>query len=196
MTKRTLVFLPCLVIALAFVGCSTGGDTGIADQASSSFASMDSDPMEEGLALGYVSTVAADFTGDPESYAAQQVEVSKDLQSASRQLFEAQKFSMKVAPNQVGLSTLAPIGLRGTLEVDTDLPTARDLGNGVISVSSADQTAQLLTFADRNGVTQTATVGSNGVTTLNGEDTYPKLMEVPGVGRAVILANGSVLLVE
>lgn len=195
MTKRTLVFLPCLAIALMALGCSVGGESGALDQASSSFASVYSDPYEEGLALGYVSTLAADFPGDPESYVAQQAEVSQDTGSASRQLFETPQLSMKVAQGQVGLSTLAPIGMQRQ-DVDTEMPRARDLGNGLISVTSGTQTANLVTFTDPDGATRTASMGSNGTVTLNGEETFPKLLEVPGVGRAVILASGTVLPVE
>jgi hypothetical protein len=199
MTKRTLVILPCLAVALVFLGCSTGGEAGSGGQAApSGIAGVYSDPYEEGLALGYVSTVAADFSGDPEAYMAQQAQYGQEIQAepVSRQIFETPQLNQKVAPNQVGATTLAPIGMQQAPGMTTDLPTAKDEGNGMITVTSGSQTAHLLTFTGPDGVTQTASVGSNGIATLNGEDTFPKLMEVPGVGRAVILASGTVVMVE
>jgi hypothetical protein len=198
MTKRTLVILPCLAIALALIGCSAGGDSGSYGQAQNDALNITPDPKLEGLEAGYFSSLVADFPGDPELYMMQQAPYSKGAEATSRPLFERSlPTTMQVPANfDRPASTVVPIGMSIPADFEWEFPRAKDVGGGVIEISSGSQTARILTFTDPNGVTRTATIGANGLPTLNGEDTVPRLLEIPGFGRAVITFEGNVVPVE
>lgn len=190
MTKRTVVLLPLLVIALVAVGCA--GDTGGSGKAKSSFATADVDPIAEGLARGYISTVAADFTGNPNMNA---VASDVSFQPVNRNLFQTSNLQMKAIPGQIGVTTLAPAR---TSQIDTRYDptkvTATRTGD-MIQVQAGEQTA-MLTSVEFEGVTRTASFGHNGVAAFGDSSTFPRIVEAEGVGQGVLLVSGQLVPVE
>jgi hypothetical protein len=189
MTKRMLVFLPCLVIALAFAGCGQDGDGGSAKKTSDPFASLDNDVMAEGLANGYLSTVV-----NPDAVPMNNVRPAMDgMNAQSRQVFLSAPSQMQAMEGQVGVSTLVP-KRDGRLEKyfsQLDV-TARAESEGLITLTAGDQTSYLQKV-EVGGKTSTAVIGADGSVSLGGEGSYPRLVEG---GQGVVLVNGSVVPVK
>jgi hypothetical protein len=186
MTKKALLILPCLVIALAFMGCSAGGEDG---GKTSSVWSWEPDPNDEALARGYVSTIA-----DPALLATYADGLTVGLEPVSQDLFLSRDVVVTTPGNGiVAASTLAPS--TSMSYVQAPQVRARDMGNGTIEVSRGDQVAYLTTF-EHNGETKTQTTSSRGVVTINGENTFPTLLTLSGSAKALILSDGTVSLVE
>ena len=194
MTKKMLVFLPCLALALAFAGCgASGGSGGNAHKGADAFASMDNDPIADGLAKGYVSTLVGDFRGNPA------VNVQPAVSGAtptSRQILIASPVQGRAVDGQVGASTLAPSRQSGLdMRFDPLKVRARDVGNGKVEVTAGGQTA-FVGSADRGGKTYSYSVGADGSVTVGDNTTFPRIVEAAGIGRGVILGDGSVTPVE
>jgi hypothetical protein len=189
MTKRMLVFLPCLVIALAFAGCGTDGDGGSAKKASNPFASMDNDVMAEGLAAGYISTVVS-----ADAVPMNNVLTAKDgISAQSRQVFLSHPSQMQAMEGQIGASTLVPKrDTRLDMRYSPQDVSAKAEPDGMIALTAGDQVSYIRKV-DVGGRTFTSVVGADGSVSLGGENAFPKLVES---GQGVVLVNGSLVPVE
>jgi hypothetical protein len=187
------VFVACLAVALSFTGCGADRDGGSANKASS-FASLDSDPIAEGLARGYVSTVAADYTGNPSHNV--QVALDDGFTPTTRPVFLSSPTRGLAADGQVAVSTLAPS--RDT-RIDTRFNpldnTATREGPGLVKIASGDQVSFLHTVV-RNNVSYTFTMGADGMATRGSDSTFPRIVGVSGAGQGVALVDGSVVTIQ
>lgn len=187
MTKGNIVFLSCLAVALACVGCSAGGDGGGRFGSSSSIVSVEPDPMDTGaLERGYISTLASEVSTDSARFA---------VDPSTQGLFSRPAgIEGKAADGMLGVSTLAPADLSQYADIDVDVQ-ARDLGDGRIEVTRGKEIAYLKTF-ERDGVTHTASISAHGIVSLETEENAPRLIEQPVAGRVLVLSNGVVTVVE
>lgn len=192
MTKRMLVFLPCLVIALAFAGCGTDGDGGSAKKASSPFASLDKDVFAEGIANGYISTVVTEGAVPMNN-----VQPAQDGPSAqARQVFLSSPSRLRAMDGMIGASTLVPrrdrqLDMRfNPLEV-----TARADSEGGVTLTAGDQTAYIRKV-QVGGKVETAVIGADGSVSMSGKSSFPQLVEGPGGSQGVVMVDGSLIPVE
>lgn len=194
MTKRILVLLPVIALALVFTGCSSG-DSGAGSKAKA-FDELSSDPVAEGLARGYVSTLVADYSGNA-AYNSQVTQNGAGLAPVSRDVFQSPSLQGKAAPGQVGASTLAPS--RSASKFDERYASAEVTAhagqNDSIVLKFGPQTATIYPVS-QNGSEYTFTAGANGVVTMNGGNEFPRVVEESGVGRAVVLVSGNVVPVQ
>jgi hypothetical protein len=194
MTKRTLVLLPVLALALVFVGCSQG-DSGSGSKAVNAFDQVGSDPVAEGLARGYVSTVASDFSGNV-AYTGQASQPTLGTEPVSRDIFQSPSTQGRAMSGQVGVSTTVPAR---TWDIDPAYASAQytaEAGpNDSIIVKFGEQTATIFPVS-RNGQDYAFSQDAGGTITRNGESEFPKVLESPGVGRAVVLVSGTVVPVQ
>jgi hypothetical protein len=191
MTKRMLVFLPCLIVALAFAGCGTDGDGGSAKKASSPFASFGDDPMAESMEVGYISTVAPTFSDQvPGLRYAQPAMVGES--AVPQQVFMPSANVMKAMKGQVGVSTVAPMR-SPVLEqrLSEVMATATDEGDGNLALTVGGQTSYLRSVAQ-----QTAVLAADGSVSLGSQEGLPEVVEAPDGSRSVIMASGSLVPVK
>jgi hypothetical protein len=193
MTKRILVLLPFLAVALVFAGCGPEGSGGNVKKAPDPFASLDNDVMAEGIANGYISTLVDGQGGIP-TYT---VRVAQDgMQALPRQVFLSDARLVKAQEGQLGVSTLAP---RRNPDLDNRYDPngvkAKADSNGLVTLTNGKMTAYIRTV-EVNGVTRTAVVGADGSVSMTGKNSLPKIVEGPGGVQGVILADGSLVQVE
>jgi hypothetical protein len=193
MTKRILVLLPFLAVALVFAGCGPEGSGGNVKKAPDPFASLDNDVMAEGIANGYISTVVGDRGAIP----THNVRPAQDGDLAqSRQVLLSHASQMRAMEGHLGVSTLVP-RRDANLDIRYD-PTqvkAKAEADGLIALTNGNVTAYIREV-EVNGLTRTAVVGADGSVSLSGEETLPKVVEAPGGVQGVILADGSLVQVE
>jgi hypothetical protein len=190
MTKKLFVFVACLAVALSFTGCAADRDGGSASKGSS-IASLDSDPMADGLAVGYVSTLAADWSGNPSHNV--QVSVDNGLTPMTRPVFLSNPTRGLAADGQVAVSTLAPATV--TRDFDPTATIAVREASGLVRIENGDQVSYLQSV-ERNNVSYTFAMGADGRATLTDENTYPRIVGEGGSGQGVAMLDGSVVLIQ
>lgn len=192
MTKRTLILVPLIALALVAVGCS-GGQTGTGSKSGSSFASLDKDPVAEGLARGYVSTLVADYTDTP----SHQFSAPKaDKNAFQRNVFMTGSVQGRARAGQVGLSTTVPS--RNTPIDNRFDPTkvvAKAGPNDTVVLTNGAQTATIRKV-DVRGDSRTIAIGMDGMAAMSDEASFPRIVEQPGAGRAVGLMDGQAVQVK
>lgn len=193
MTKRIVVLLPLLAVALVFAGCGTEGSGGNVKKAPDPFASLDNDVMAEGIANGCISTVIGDRGAIP----IHNVRPAQDgIQAHSRRVFLSNASQMKAMEGHLGVSTLVPRrDANLDIRYDPTQVTAKAEANGLVALTNGKMTAYIRTV-DVNGSTHSAVVGADGSVSLSGKETLPKVVEGPGGVQGVILADGSLIRVE
>lgn len=195
MTKRNLVFLPCLVIALAFLGCQGGGGSDALNSASGFTDGTSSSIMSPQFAGGDSGMVRDphEFTGNSglefvpqETYGLEPVSrnlylARVDVMRQGGAMYEGMERDPKSMPNDPRMMP-APV-------------TAKDLGNGITALTKGDQTAYLYE-TEINGVLTSISLGVDGVPSINGPETFPKVFDDPEAGRVVLLVDGTGSFVE
>ena len=193
MTKRTLFLLPVIALALVFTGCSSG-DSGAGSKAKA-FDEVSSDPVAEGLARGYVSTLVADYSGNA-AYNSQVTQTGIGLEPVSRDVFKSPSLQGQASPGQVGASTLVPArSANMDARYASAEVTAHAGQNNSVVLKYGSQTATIFPVS-QNGTEYSFTAGMNGVVTMNGGNEFPRVVEESGVGRAVVLVSGNVVPVQ
>jgi hypothetical protein len=183
-----------LALALVFIGCSSG-DSGTGSKAQNAFDQVSSDPVADGLAAGYVSTLAVDYSGNASNHS-NVSQTGIGAEPVSRDVFQSPSLQGQAAPGQVGAYTLAPARPANTYSREAGaMVTAHAGPNDSIVLKYGTQTASIFPVS-RNGQEHSFSLGSDGVITMGGESDYPKVVEAPGIGRAVILVSGNVVPVQ
>ena len=195
MTKRTLVLVPFIAVALVAVGCS-GGQTGTSHKSGSSFASLDKDPVAEGLARGYVSTLVGDYVGTPSSQFQPAKAETMNAVKVNRPVFQTGSVQGRALSGQVGLSTTVPA--RNTpidTRYDPTKVSAKAGSNDTVLLTNGTQTATIRKV-DVRGESRTVAVSMDGMAALGDDSSFPKIVDAPGAGRAVGLMDGQLFQVE
>lgn len=193
MTKRILVLLPFLAVALVFAGCGTEGSGGNVKKAPDPFASLDNDVMADGIAYGYISTVI----GDPGAIPTHNVRPAQDgVQAQSRQIFLSHSSQMRAMEGHLGVSTLIPRrDANLSLRYDPAEVVAKAEPNGLISLTAGGSKAYIRKV-EVNGKIRTAVLGADGSVSMSGKETLPKVVEASGGVQGVVMPDGSVVRVQ
>lgn len=191
MTKRMLVFLPCLAVALSFAGCGT--DDGGGGQQILPIASLEGNPM----ILGPTSQATGSFSApeDGNFPILNAAPVTGDLTPQSSQAFLYHPTHHRAMEGQIGGSFYGPTLAQMDERYSLNDRTAKLESDGSICLTAGKQTSYIRNVV-AGGKTISVVEGANGCVTTTDRSTFPQVIEAPNGDLGVILVSGCLIPVE